>query len=445
MVTDQYPNICLIVLDTLRKDVFEDHATEIQSLSDVEFSEMRATAGWTVPSHGSIFTGELTHEHGGHSESFDFSGIGDGWMGDLPGEYSLRAVSANQYISPQFGVDWFDELREVSPTRRFAGGMDVQTFLRETDSEPPRSYLQFLGEAVSSGESIAPSLANGAALKLTSLCERIPAESPFDGGARSVSRELVDLVDEDGPTFCYANYMDAHGPHAPHRGMDSSMYDCPPTWHTKMYDDWTINLADGLAGLEAEVEWMRQLYRADVEYLDRVIAETVGRVQETTDRPTVVIICGDHGEMLGFDYEDYRVQHLCSLHDSLLHVPFHIVDPRREESETRDGLASLADVGEIVRGLVAGHVPNVSRERVFAEIAGAGTYGDLPDEADEEYWNRWQRAAYDGETRYVWDELGGCEDVPEWATDRFGEWEFDGGGSDVDDAVMGRLEELGYA
>jgi predicted AlkP superfamily pyrophosphatase or phosphodiesterase len=68
-------NVILLVLDTVRKDYFDEYASQIQSLSDVSFSQCRTASSCSVPSHASILTGELPHEHGQHSTNVDYTQI----------------------------------------------------------------------------------------------------------------------------------------------------------------------------------------------------------------------------------------------------------------------------------------------------------------------------------------------------------------------------------
>jgi len=70
-----YRNVVLIVLDTVRKDYFDEYAYRLQDRSDVTFSNCRAASSWSVPSHASMITGELPHVHGIHTHDRYFDNL----------------------------------------------------------------------------------------------------------------------------------------------------------------------------------------------------------------------------------------------------------------------------------------------------------------------------------------------------------------------------------
>jgi uncharacterized sulfatase len=76
---------------------------------------------------------------------------------------------------------------------------------------------------------------------------------------------------------------------------------------------------------ELEVETLGQMYDAEVAYQDHLL----GRLLEALDRPehranTMVVIVGDHGEMLG---EHRLMGHAFGVYEELIHVPLLIRAP----------------------------------------------------------------------------------------------------------------------
>jgi len=49
-------SIALVVLDTLRKDSFDEH---FDWLEGVRYDNAWSTSHWTHPAHGSLFTGDM--------------------------------------------------------------------------------------------------------------------------------------------------------------------------------------------------------------------------------------------------------------------------------------------------------------------------------------------------------------------------------------------------
>ncbi|MFC7081418.1 sulfatase-like hydrolase/transferase [Halorussus caseinilyticus] len=57
-------NLGLVVLDTLRHDVYDDVMGDLSSLADHTFERTYSTSRWTVPAHASLFTGLYPSEVG---------------------------------------------------------------------------------------------------------------------------------------------------------------------------------------------------------------------------------------------------------------------------------------------------------------------------------------------------------------------------------------------
>jgi len=408
MTDSEHPNVVLLCLDSLRKDYYDDNATRLKDMSSIQFNQMRAMSSWSVPSHASMFTGQLPRETGVHSHSRDMSSIRDNtWLANL-NDYRTIGVSANVYASPIFGFDTlFDEFVSISRSRWFSEGLDVQEHIMNRDETGVLAYLSFLKAALGHDESV-KSILNGLVLKTDDVMQGAPFRKPLDFGAQSVVRELEDrILGSNDPVFAFANIMDTHTPHTPFRGISSNKYSCPPTFTTDSYETWDVNGADQLAEFETEVQWFRELYAATVSYVDRVIADFIQRMQQRSSRETIFIVTADHGENLGYEDDEYMMHHSSSLSEGLLHVPFDVVGDSLSES-TVDELASHRNLGEIVVALTARNpIEEFTTERAEAEIIGPSSE-DYP-ESNETYWERAMRAVYDGDRKYICDEIGNQE------------------------------------
>ncbi len=98
------------------------------------------------------------------------------------------------------------------------------------------------------------------------------------------------------PFFCWMHLYDPHDPYVPHRDEFSDEYD------THLYD-------------------------GEVAYVDLLVGRMLDQLKQTgeTER-TVVVVTADHGESLG---EHGESTHGYMLHESTLHVPLLVFDPRR--------------------------------------------------------------------------------------------------------------------
>jgi arylsulfatase A-like enzyme len=309
---------------------------------------------------------------------------------------------------------------------------------------------------------------------------RLPLPPLRDKGGTAVAREALRGVRAtDGPFFLFVNFMDAHQPHYPFRGIDDSLHDVPRTWSSaeEFYRvKWAIN-RDGRPDDHREfLDRFEQLYGASVAYLDGVVADFVDRVREATDGNTTFVVTADHGENLARPADDGLFEHTSSLSEGLLHVPCVVLDaPVDGPVRVTDPVSHLA-LRDLLVGLAAGDLPDVTGRRVAAEVIGLspGTADFTPDEAA--YLDRLIRAAYDadGRRKYVWDSLGtrrayrldpgrpswqapveGSPRPPAWTDEAFAE---DAAATkaravagaagddptDVDPVAAARLRDLGY-
>ncbi|ELY86899.1 sulfatase-like hydrolase/transferase [Natrinema altunense] len=495
MTGDARPNVVVLCLDTVRKDVYDRYAARLREMATVRFEGMRALAGWSVPSHAGLLTGSVPSETGvhAHQRRFDPIDAADTWIAALERQgYESVCVSSNIYASPVFGFDrFFDRTVPISPSRRLPAGMDVQRHIADRSTDGVEAYAGFVRQALAHDHPLR-SLANGVLLKLDDLSRRLPVEKPTDFGGRAIARTLERAVTEpDGPVLAFANFMDAHGPHTPFRGLDDSIHGVSADFHSSSFRDSDVNAADGLGEFGAAVERVRRLYAATVDYLDRVVADLVSALESGDDRESILIVTADHGENLGYESDGYLMNHMSSLSEGLLHVPCDIiatgdrpldlaVDETRADDRSAvpgdtarpvdvDGLSSHADLGSVIRALASTEPFDpfaFERERARAEIVGSGS--GIPEGSDESYWDRGQRVVYRGDRKYYRDQLGTeavydvsgppskqaerpDETVPDGLfASAFGDWVTDGDhderafGEAVDAASRARLEDLGY-
>ena len=475
-------NVVLVCLDSVRKDYFDRFATRLADRADLSFDQCRAASSWSTPSHASMLTGTLPHRHGVHTHDPDFSGLarGETFLGELP-EHNAVGVSANEYASSTFGFDAvFDDYVDVDPTSRYTEGLDPGEFFQSSDASGPALYAAYLRRALGHDHP-AKSVANGVLAQLDSVSKTAAVPKLLDDGANVVARSALRTVEDvEEPYFLFTNFMDAHVPHRPTRGYDSSLYDAPADWDSTALDNWGVNLRGELVENERELERFRDLYAASIDYLDRRVSALVDRLQAASDRETTVVITADHGENLGYAADDRLVGHKGSLSEGLLHVPLVVINPPPSGPGVERGYVSHLQLGRLLASMARGRVPEVTAERIPAELVGIGTTaGPLTEPGYEEeyaHWNRMIRCVYDAERKYVWDSLGNSEaygldveracwqgrvaedvEVPAWARGRFdveisaykeaaveeGE-AFRSMREQVDDRALERLGDLGY-
>ncbi len=349
--------------------------------------------------------------------------------------------------------------------------MDVERWGQQCNKTGINRYVAFIRAALAHEHQFA-SLANGAFTELANRLDNAPLPSPFDDGARVVSKEVRSLIDQNKePFFMFANLMDAHGPFNHVLSYDRSLYDVPLSWNSGKYSTHKLNTEGITEDTHHHVEHTRELYVGAVDYLDRKVSDLVNWLNANTERETVVVITADHGENLGFDADEELLAHRGVLTEGLLHVPLIVVNaPDSWKDIDQSRYVSHCSLGGLLVGLANGEVPDITADRVAGERIGS----NVPEAADEDEraeWDRMIRVVYDGETKYEWDSADETTryrldaERPNWQEPTEGdvpveelEAEFfdeplaeykqrarsRSEAADVDDVIEDRLSDLGY-
>lgn len=297
------PNLLFLVVDTLRGDAWEDERDGLVSrleaaLPDAHrYTRAYATASWTHPSVGSLLSGTLPPVHGLGTASTGLSSLRPDVV-LLPevlraSGYATAAVSNNPIVSPDEGLGrGFDHFDTRSHT-------DHQTW-----------------------------------------------------GARRVTTQALEWLDGrgPGPWFLYLHYFDPHDryqapPPYTHRYVDGDPSDEAvrhgqpnPLLARMHHPDGTPT---GEAPSATEVDHLRGLYDAEVEYAADWIARLLERLRATGRLDnTVVVLTADHGEEF---LEHGFLKHGHSLYEEQIRVPLWLHGPGVAPGTT-DTPVSLVDV-----------------------------------------------------------------------------------------------------
>lgn len=337
-MTQENPNIALIVLDTLRKDYFDEY---FDWLPGNRCDNAWSTANWTVPAHASMFTGKYASEVGivANSQHFDYDGK---FIQEELQDQGYRTVgmSANPNISPVFGADkGFDEFHGSWRLRNMqSGGFNWDKFIHEHMDDGPSKYIKAVSECVKHDSPAIENLKRGIRLKLRDLGW---LTGPQDEGARDFLEILQGYEWNESHEFLFMNIMESHTP-----------YDPPSEW--KEVD---VSLSGLYASIEAPRDDTKKLekgYRQSVEYLSDIYQSIYTLIRDDFD---IIITVGDHGEMLG----EYGLwEHSVDIQEELCHVPF-VVEGRELDVD----LVSLKDIPSIIRG-----EPLESRKEIYTEHHG---------------------------------------------------------------------------
>ena len=293
-------NVLLVVLDTTRADAVEGYGGRnvytptLRKLASegALFQNARTTSAWTLPSHGSLFTGLFPSRHGAHAEG---SGL-DPALTTLPDLLGQTHASAG-----------FSENPHIIEARGFARGFDhfEETWReQETYAVPPPTEE-----------------------RIAKWFEERDATQPF---------------------FLFVNLMTPHLPYMPTPEHQARMV---PKLDASIIDNFR-GFEEGHARLQnmgklgfgrPEFSILRALYHADVATADTRLNNILGLIGgDTVLDDTLVIVAGDHGENIG---DHGLMEHQFCLYESLLRVPLIVRLPGDfAPGSNRDEPVQLVDV-----------------------------------------------------------------------------------------------------
>ena len=288
------PPVVLIVLDTLRTDHLRSNGYGKEIMPRLEqfaaanmVSARRgvSTSSWSLPAHGSMFTGHYPPRHGAHKSYVDEERPPDAiyyslrqdvpTLAELLGEvgYWTVGLSANYAVMTPFGLargfDHFvatsracHRLRKHTPWQ--VGTDEVQP-LAWLDRLPPFNDCGFFG-----------------------IADRYRTAEEITDDAIEALRQ------SDGQSlFLFLNYFDAHEPHHDrNRRFGKRYYTSRETLEASWGGEQVLD-----ERREAE---LIELYDSELTYLDIQLERFLGELatHEMWDE-TMLIITSDHGESLG--------------------------------------------------------------------------------------------------------------------------------------------------
>lgn len=323
-------SVALVVFDSLRKDAFDAY---FDWLPGTTFESAWSTSGWTVPAHGTLFTGLYPTESGVYAKAEALSSEGPVLAERLSeAGYTTRGFSANANISDSFDFTrGFDEFHHSwRGKRRDDDVLDWGAFISRTRDQGPMRFVSAVKECFTADVDTWKSLKLGAQMKGRDL--GMSSIAGRDDGAAKVL-DIVRDTDFGGEEFFFMNLMEAHGP-----------YNAPEEYRTVDIDaqaSFEDTMSDGPDESAAD---LRQAYDDCVRYLSDMYRDIFDELTEHFD---YVVTVSDHGEMFG---RDGIWAHNYGIYPELTHVPLSIYhgDETRETVETT---VSLLDVYRTILSL----------------------------------------------------------------------------------------------
>ncbi len=362
----QAPSVLLIVADTLRADAILDPEVATPHLDRLRargmwFASAITPSNQTLPSHLSLFTGLSAEKIGMRSNYSSWPTTellrtrwGMRTLAERFGEagWQTHAVVGNPMLSliPENAMEVSTGFASWDPLTR------VETWPLLLDWKSEWTWLGWMGRG------ILEIPVNQALRRLLYPHPRRLQRFHDQEGPRTTARAVAavrELSETSRPWFLFVNYMEVHAPYQP-VGSEVS-----PEEEFSLRKDLR-DLASGRSSNSESAAVLRRLYLREVEQLDQEIGQLLAAAT-TSNRPLLVAVVGDHGEMLG---EYGLIEHGASLHAEQLEVPFLLAGP---------GVAEGVELAGSVEILEAAHT--------LLALAGLSTIGldgrNLVEEADQ--------------------------------------------------------------
>jgi arylsulfatase A-like enzyme len=343
-------NIILIILDTLRRDRLSAYGSgretsphfDAFAAEHTRFARAVAPAQWTIPAHGSLFTGLMPSEH--HVTQAN-SRLAD----DVPtlaeqlraAGYHTTAFCNNALVGVvnhglQRGFDRFYNYASAVPYRP---GDVHKPWLRREASRRFRPTARRIGNWFAQSETL---------FRLSLKPLFVPVWTRYINFKGHTGNSISDLIaywdahhagGSDQPLFAFVNLMGAHLPYQP--PQDAINHVAPHLKQDRRAYDFVHHFnRDGAAWASPPepplTDWQQQalldFYDAEIFAQDQHIGRLLAHLKATGALDnTTVIIAADHGEGHG---EHDLFGHGFGVHQELVHVPLAIASERLPRSAT---------------------------------------------------------------------------------------------------------------
>jgi arylsulfatase A-like enzyme len=357
------PNVLLIVLDTVRAKSLSLYGyrrrttprLENWAKNGVRFERALSTSPWTLPSHGSLFTGRFPHE------------MSADWLVPLDGAHPTlaEALASLGYSTVGFAANLHYCSYEHGLQRGFAHYEDY-----------PISFGQIVLSS-SLGRTITN---NRWFRRLTGYQDLLNRKT-----AAEVNRAFLSWLPgrRERPFFAFLNYYDAHEPYLPPAPFKYRFDPAPPR-RSFVYRTNEAQRADRLKMSPSEVQAEIDAYEAAIAYVDHQVGLLLDQLRTRgLMENTLVVVTSDHGEHVGERHgrRNRLFSHGQTLYIEALHVPLLILfPPRVPAGRTVPGPVTLRDIPVTVLELIDLNAkidfPGRSLTRHWSEPALAGESRD---------------------------------------------------------------------
>ncbi|MGB1286881.1 MAG: sulfatase-like hydrolase/transferase [Aggregatilineales bacterium] len=362
------PDILFIVLDTLRRDHLSSYGYHQEtspvldefSLDATRFDRAISPAQWTIPAHGSLFTGQYPGKHGLTQAYHQLSGTYPTLAELLQvADYHTVAFCNNPMLGIletglRRGFEEFFNYTGATPHRP----VDLQrSALRRRVDTQSRKVARYLTNRFAHSDFL---------FRMSMFPLFVPFWSKAMNFKGNTPRSIDDMIDyreqyyadgADKPLFMFANLMGAHMPyHPPDNYLPAELRRDKQAMrfmnhHNLDATGWLSPTDDPLEDWQQHT--LHSFYDAEIRHQDEQLGRLLNHVKASGKLDnTIVVIAADHGEGHG---DHQFMGHSFVVYQELVHVPLFIRYPERFPSgktiqknvSTRRVFHTILDVADI--------------------------------------------------------------------------------------------------
>lgn len=291
----QLPNVVVIVVDALRPDVVTaETAPWTTSLAEggVDFDRAFSPINATEPLLASLYTGEYPATTGVYNHGTNLT------------ERDIELLNETDFLQERFqsegyetsAIDWLGNWHTAGYDH-YSGELDDS---KDLDQEVSSDDTSTVNAAVMFDRALdraPPALVNVFRKLYFRLAEpTVKARGWLPDPADEVVDAAIDVIeDATQPTYTFLHFWDTHAP-----------YEVPAEY------------------VRGDTEDSYDRYLGAVRFVDEQLRRLDETIEAETDRPTLYLLMGDHGESFG-EHGIYFDHH--GLYDATLHVPMILSHP----------------------------------------------------------------------------------------------------------------------
>jgi len=369
------PNIILIVLDTLRKDVLPMYGGNAYTPNLNEFANDAvvfpnpiASYPWTTPSHVSFFTGKYAIEHEVHENSelspyysidekiFEYS---DNFFWKILKNkgYNTLCLSANNIISPDSG---FNRYWNYIKSNYEYYPIEYEAIINEFRNNKKKVLKIFLNLLKKGDLKLLLNYLNSyEKVKKTFKINNFPLLK----GSDMIVKDIINAYLEE-PFFIFLNFMEVH----------------EPLTKYELYRDPFVTRYMDLLGLKTipknKINLIRKNYIKSLINLDNQLGFLFKFLKnKKIYDDSLIIITSDHGQALKENRKFPYYGHGNFLYNELIEVPLIIKFPKNKKVKIKKGYQSLVNIPNLIFNTIEDNIEDV----VTSDTAFSESYGFIGD------------------------------------------------------------------